>query len=108
MALDPEPFDDSDHPAPTDGVWHDDWTAIAQPCPECDSTELLTRRLAGNHRSSRVVKHDDGTPTKRLSIVRTDLDALDKLLFAKCIDCDTVLYKHPAAALIDSIDPDTA
>jgi len=86
-----------------ESVNRDDWEKLSEPCPECGSTRIRERHLAGNTQSSRKVTRDNATKDRIASPIQ-DLDGLNQLLFAKCKGCDEILYMHPAASLIDQID----
>jgi hypothetical protein len=90
---------DDDTPPGVDYVMREDWNSTDEQCPECNGRTIRVRNLAGDIYRNKELKNSDG----RLATPINDLDGLNQLLFAKCRGCGEVLFKHPAADLIDQI-----
>ena len=72
------------------GVEHPRWTDGPGPCPDCDGREF--RRFAATGGRCGV---EEGGATRW-----SDYWDGRRLLQVRCLDCDRVLYQHPAWELL--------
>jgi len=78
------------------GIRHPDWTGLDGLCPECGAREYRHFRTEGGRYG-----HHDGTV-----VLQSDYWDANQRLFTQCLNCDCVLYKHPAFDLLFDIDND--
>jgi len=87
-------LDGGDQTSTITAICHDEWRDMADPCPECGvRTFRHVSTIGGRYECT------DGVPTRRAEY----WDA-EKALFTQCLDCDAVLYKHPAFDLLFNIN----
>lgn len=79
------------------GIEHAEWDGMGTPCPGCGSREYRHFETAGGRygvRQGALVRRSDYWGTARN-------------LYTQCLECDDVLYKHPAFDLLFS-NPESA
>lgn len=69
-----------------------DWEGVNEACPECQATEFDHVRYEGGHYAQQ------GTAV----VERTDYWEQKGRLYTACKECDEILYKHPAYAVIEA------
>lgn len=72
------------------GVRNDEWDGLGSACPRCDATEYRHFTASGGRYGTR-----DGAV-----VLRSDYWDSERRLFTECLDCELVLYKHPAFDLL--------
>lgn len=75
-----------------ESIYRDDWTGMADPCPECSGTEFDHMRYEAGHYG----QYQDTV------IERTDYWDQYGSLYTVCKDCDEVLYKSPAYDILEA------
>lgn len=79
-------LDDGERTSTITGVRHPVWQGMDEPCPECGARTF--RHVATTGGRYECVA---GVVTRRAEYWDGDV-----VLFTQCLDCDAVLYKHPA------------
>jgi predicted nucleic acid-binding Zn-ribbon protein len=72
------------------GVERDDWTGFGDGCPDCGADRYRRFTASGARVGTR-----DGT-----TALHSDYWGSDVLLLATCLDCGSVLHRHPAFELL--------
>lgn len=72
------------------GVRRDDWGGLGADCPRCGATEYRHFIASGGRYGMR-----DGAVVRRAEYWDSG-----RRLFTECLDCELVLYKHPAFDLL--------
>lgn len=75
-------------------IQHPEWEGMEEPCPECGEQEF-------RHFSSEGGRYGSHRGTV---ILRSDYWDTNRELLTQCLECDEVLYKHPAYDLLYQAD----
>ncbi|GGL21723.1 hypothetical protein GCM10009037_01300 [Halarchaeum grantii] len=86
-------LDDGERVRTITGVRRPDWQGMTDPCPDCGARAF--RHVATSGGRYECV---DGVVTRRTDYWDAGAD-----LLTQCLDCDAVLYKHPAFELCVAI-----
>ncbi|WP_435102401.1 hypothetical protein [Halarchaeum sp. P4] len=79
-------LDDGERTRTITAVRHPTWQGMTDPCPECGAREFRHVTTTGGR-----YECVDGVVLRRAEYWDGE-----GVLFVQCLDCDAVLYKHPA------------
>jgi hypothetical protein len=78
------------------GISHENWDSMQEPCPDCGGEEFSQMDYGAGRYGIK-----NGTP-----ILRNDYWDRNGTLRVKCLKCNTILFQHPAYALLKQLEVD--